>query len=67
MASYILSYDLRAPGRNYASLYDAIKVYGKWARINESVWAVVTSSSATQIRDHLIQGAGLDKVKVTPV
>jgi CRISPR/Cas system-associated endoribonuclease Cas2 len=53
MACYIVSYDLRQPGQNYDALYDALRTYTKWARVNESVWAIVTTVSATQIRDHL--------------
>ena len=45
MASYIISYDLRKPERNYEALYEAIKAYGTWAHINESLWAVVTSQT----------------------
>ena len=52
MACYIISYDLRN-SRNYESLYNAIKSYSKWARINESTWAVVTVKSAVEIRNHL--------------
>lgn len=55
MPCYIISYDLRKPGRNYDSLYEAIKSYGTWAHILESLWAVVTSKSAAQIRDHLAE------------
>ncbi len=55
MACYIVSYDLRQPGRNYNALYEALRTYSQWARVNESVWAIVTSSSAVQIRDHLSQ------------
>ncbi len=55
MTCYIVSYDLIAPGRNYEALYTALKSYSKWARINESLWAVVTTSTAPQIRDHLQQ------------
>lgn len=53
MACYIISYDLRAPGRNYEQLYAAIKAYGKWAHINESLWAVVTDTNAVAVRDNL--------------
>jgi hypothetical protein len=53
MACYIISYDLVSPGRNYDQLYGAIKSYTGWARINESVWAVVTEKTAVTIRDHL--------------
>lgn len=55
MACYVISYDLRQPRRNYDDLYAAIKSYGTWARINESFWAIVTSSSAVQVRDYLAQ------------
>jgi hypothetical protein len=54
MSCYIVSYDLLKPGRNYDGLYKAIKSYPRWARVNESVWAVVTNNSAVQIRDHLV-------------
>jgi len=54
MTCYIISYDLLKPGQNYQSLYGAIKSYTRWARINQSVWAVVTNNSAVQIRDHLL-------------
>ena len=52
MACYIISYDLRR-NRDYESLYEAIKTYSKWARVTESTWAVVTTKSAVEIRDHL--------------
>ena len=53
MACYIISYDLCKPGRNYDALYTAIKAYGTWAHINESLWAIETSQTAVQIRDNL--------------
>ena len=53
MSCYLISYDLRAPGRNYDQLYDAIKAYGTWAHIVESTWAIVTDQKASEIRDHL--------------
>jgi len=58
MTRYIITYDLRAPGRDYAALYSRIKAYGKWARITESSWAIVTSQSSRQIYDNL--GAVID-------
>ncbi len=53
MAKYIITYDLRAPGRNYDALFERIKSYGTWAHILESSWAVVTTQSAVQVRDYL--------------
>lgn len=54
MACYIISYDM-AEGGDYSPLYEAIKGYGTWAQITESTWAVVSDSSAKQIRDDLGQ------------
>lgn len=54
LATYIITYDLRAPGRNYEAVYSKLKSYGIWARITESTWAVVTDQSAVQVRDALI-------------
>lgn len=55
MACYLISYDLRKAGRNYKSLQEAIKAYGTWAHINESLWAVVTTKKATEVRADLVQ------------
>ena len=52
MPAYLISYDLRKQ-KNYEQLYEAIRSYGTWARINESVWAVVSSKTTVQVRDHL--------------
>lgn len=50
---YCISYDLSKPGRNYESLYNAIKSYGTWWHQTESVWFIVSSANATEIRDNL--------------
>lgn len=55
---YLVSYDLRKPGRNYETLYKALKSYEAWAHPLESVWVLETRRSATEIRDHL--GAHVD-------
>ncbi len=49
----LITYDLRQPGRDYTSLYDAIKTYGIWAHPVESVWIVDAGQSPAEIRDHL--------------
>ena len=67
MASYIITYDLKKPDRNYSGLYEAIKaISGKWAHIAESSWIVETrDETAVSIRDTL-KGAmdGNDKLLV---
>ena len=51
MAQYIVSYDLRAPGRNYHSLHEMLKSAG--APILESVWLIQSDMGAAAIRDKL--------------
>lgn len=53
MKLYSIDYDLRQPGRDYSTLYAAIKSYGNWCRALESHWIVATTTSAAAIRDHL--------------
>lgn len=52
--SISISYDLRNPGRDYDTLYSAIKDVGStWAHPLESMWIVVTSKTCAQVRDVL--------------
>jgi hypothetical protein len=60
MACYLISYDLRQPERDYDDLIKAIKAYKTWAHITESLWAVVTTSSARNIRDNLFNHIDAD-------
>ena len=48
-----ITYDLRSPGRNYESLYTAIKALGSWCHPLESTWVVSTGLSAEAVRDRL--------------
>lgn len=52
MSVFIVSYDLKSPGKDYSNLYDAIRRYTS-CRILDSVWLVDSSESAAQIRDYL--------------
>lgn len=54
MSSKIIVYDLRAPGRNYDTLYEVIKSYGVWAHITESTWFIKTDATCSQVRDKLL-------------
>ena len=54
MSAYIISYDLRKPGRNYDDLYKRIKSYSGWAHVTESTWCVSAyGQTAARIRDYL--------------
>jgi hypothetical protein len=50
MAVYMLSYDLRQPGRNYRDLYDELRRLDG-VRVLESVWLVDVTQTAMQVRD----------------
>ncbi len=52
MSSFVISYDLVAD-KDYSKLYEAIRNYGTFAHILESVWIVKSSSSSSEIRDNL--------------
>lgn len=53
MKSFIISYDLIGPNRNYDNLYEAIRAYGTYAKITESLWSISSSSNSASIRDNL--------------
>ena len=53
MKAYSITYDLKAPGRNYESLYEAIKETGKWWHYLESTWLIITDKTSRQIWDSL--------------
>lgn len=57
---YIVSYDLKVPGRDYTSLYDAIKSYGEWQHPLESTWILYTADSADQISSNLRSEGRMD-------
>ena len=52
MTVYCVSYDLRAPGRNYNKLYDALEEYEN-CHATESFWFIDSPLSASEIREHL--------------
>lgn len=55
MSTFLITYDLRQPGRNYDDLYDRLRAYGTWAHPLESVWLITTNQNAVQIRDYLTE------------
>ena len=51
--SYLISYDLNSPGKNYAQLYAAIQKLGSWWHCLDSPWIVAHPGPASDIRDKL--------------
>ena len=52
---YAIGYDLGGPERDYEELIDAIKDYGVYAKVVESMWIVQTTDSCSDIRNNLQQ------------
>lgn len=51
---YTISYDLKAPGRNYDALHGAIKRTGHaWWHYLESTWLIATNLDSEQISEVL--------------
>ena len=50
---YIITYDLKVPGRDYASLYSAIKNAAEWQHPLESVWILYTYKTADQLFEEI--------------
>lgn len=53
MSSFIISYDLIAPNKDYTALYEAIKTYGTYSKVNESLWVINSNRSSIDILNYL--------------
>ena len=53
MWTLCVTYDLRAPGRNYDKLFDYLKSQPAWCHPVESVWFIATDKSPEFIRDEM--------------
>ena len=54
MGSFIVTYDLNTPGKDYSSLISKIKTYS-YSKICESVWIVKSNRSSSEVRDSLLK------------
>jgi hypothetical protein len=55
MPTYMVGYDLNAPGKDYSDLIEAIRGYDNWWHHLDSTWIIVTNQTHIQIRDYLAQ------------
>ena len=53
MYSYVVTYDLRTPGKDYSSLISKIKTYS-YSKICESAWIIKSNHSSSEVRDNLL-------------
>ena len=55
MNTILVSYDLRAPGKDYTRLWSHLESYPGYVKPLESFWLLRTPSSAEQVRDSVMQ------------
>ena len=55
MPTYMVGYDLNAPGKNYGELIEALKGYGTYWHHLDSIWLIVTDRTTSEIRDYVGQ------------
>lgn len=48
-----ISYDLRLPHPHYPAVEAAIKSFGPWAHVEESLWYVKTVQAASDVAKHV--------------
>jgi hypothetical protein len=51
--AYIVTYDLKAPNRDYTGLFEAIKKSSKWWHYLQSTWIIQTSETPRQVWERL--------------
>ena len=54
MNKFIITYDLRNPGKDYSSLISKIKTYS-YSKVCESVWIIRSNLGSSEIRDSLMK------------
>ncbi len=47
--AYCVSYDLKAPNRDYTGLYESLKATQRWWHYLESTWILLTDETPDQI------------------
>lgn len=52
---HVVAYDLKKPHetwRDYQRLWDALRGYGYYCHLEESVWLIKTEQTTVQVRDY---------------
>lgn len=50
---YVVSYDLRKPGKDYKGLSEELQRSPRWWHYLESTWLIASSENASQLYNHL--------------
>lgn len=67
MSTYLVTYDLSKPGRNYEDLHKFLRSHTDWAKVLESVWIIKTNLSALELVNAALKHMDAnDHIFVTP-
>lgn len=50
---YLITYDLKSPGRDYSNLHNQIKNYGEWWHYIDSTWIIKTESTIEEVTNSI--------------
>jgi len=50
----MISYDLNSPGQKYSKVFEIIKEFGSYIKLQESFWLVRTSLTPNEMTDKLL-------------
>jgi hypothetical protein len=53
--TYLVSYDLSKPDRNYEDLFEVLRSFNGYAKALESVWFVCSGLSTAGVRDKIVK------------
>ncbi len=68
MNTYLISYDLIRPGKDYTRLIEYFRSFTYWAKPLESVWLIKSTLGAEQLRNAIqVHMDGNDKILVIDV
>lgn len=54
MATLLIGYDLKTPGKDYTDLWNKVKNLGAWWHNLDSTWIVRCDKTPVQVRDELL-------------
>ncbi len=68
MFTYLVSYDLIRPHKDYPNLIAYMKTFSSWSKPLESVWLIKSSAGVEQVRNAIqVHVDGNDKILVVDV
>jgi len=66
---YLVTYNLKSPGKDYSAFFRELKVTGTWCHYIDSTWLIVSTEKPSEAYDrvarHLVKGDRILIIEVT--